>query len=193
MNNALINKYNLDLVRDLMDVVVFSAVKHKFQKRKGALGIPYINHPLEVTNLILHHHPSPSVELLKASLLHDVLEDTDTTPEELKENFGVEVCHLVQEVSDDMSLSSAVRKNLQIEKAEYLTNDAKCIKIADKTCNIRDILHTRIQWPVRRKVAYIQWAIKVINKVRGDFPALEAEFDGAVKEASSLLKTDFSE
>ena len=191
MNNSLINNYNIDILRDLTGTIVFAAEKHKHQKRKGAAGIPYINHPLEVMHLILNTLEEPSVELLEASILHDTLEDTDATEAELKERFGSLVCELVTEVSDDMSLSSVTRKQRQIDNAQDLSGSACCIRIADKTCNIRDILYTRIKWPRQRKIAYIQWAIDVIDRIRGRFPELEAQFGSAVKEAEEILKYNF--
>lgn len=191
MHNALINKYDVDIVKELMNAIAFAADKHKFQKRKGAMGIPYINHPLEVMSLIVHHHPACSVVLLQAAVLHDTVEDTGTTARELTEKFGDKVCKLVLEVTDDMSLSSVIRKQRQIDNAPDLSDEAKCIKIADKTCNIRDILYTRIRWPRQRKIAYVNWAMEVIRQIRGAFPSLEAEFDVAVQEAAKELNHDF--
>lgn len=191
MNNSLINNYNVDMLRDLADAIMFAAEKHKLQKRKGAAGIPYINHPLEVMHLILNTVPVPSIEVLEASVLHDTLEDTDATVKELQERFGSGVSDLVREVSDDMSLSSVVRKQHQIDEATGLSVDARCIKIADKTCNIKDILYTRIKWPRQRKIAYVKWAIRVIDRIRGNFSGLEAQFDAAVLEADAELKYNF--
>ncbi len=166
----------------------FAAVKHQFQKRKGADGIPYINHLIEVSSLLIQKLDEASVELLVAAILHDVIEDTDAEAEEIKKKFGEKVMHIVMEVSDDMNLPSLKRKSLQIENAKDLSYEASCIKIADKTCNIRDILFTRIKWSRKRKIKYIQWAKKVVDQIRSTHTGLIDEFNRTVKQSKDLLE-----
>ena len=79
------------------------------------------------------------VETLCAALLHDTVEDTDTTPDELEAAFGPEVSGVVMEVTDDKRLPKAERKRLQIEHAAVVSHRAKLVKLADKICNLRDI------------------------------------------------------
>jgi len=87
-----------------------------------------------------------------------------------------------------MHLPSSVRKKNQIKKAKKLSYEARCIKIADKTCNIRDILFTRINWSKKRKIKYVLWANKVIDEIRDTDPNLIKEFEQAVKQSKEVLK-----
>lgn len=191
MNNGIINSFPKNYITEIFSALEFASIKHRRQKRKGSSGIPYINHPVKVTHLLLRKLDTPSKEIIIAALLHDTLEDTKTLPEEIENLFGDKVLRLVQEVTDDMSLSSRVRKNLQIDKAGNLSTEAGWIKIADKTSNILDILTTRINWTRSRKIAYIEWAIKVIHRIRDKHPGLIEEFKGAVTEAETILQYKF--
>ena len=175
----------------IFEALEFAAHKHQNQRRKGAGGIPYINHPIEVTKLLVTKMPDAPSALITAAILHDVLEDTKTSANEIVERFGKEVLRLVEEVSDDMRLSSATRKKIQVEKANLLSTQARCIKLADKTCNIRDMLFTRLLWPRQRKIDYVLWAIQVTDQIRSASDALAAEFDDAVALASEKLNYKF--
>jgi GTP diphosphokinase / guanosine-3',5'-bis(diphosphate) 3'-diphosphatase len=166
----------------------FAAFKHSKQRRKGVGNIPYINHPVEVAELLAKCLVSDDYIVLIAAILHDTLEDTDTLPDEIEELFGREVLQIVQEVTDDMSLPKHVRKNKQIEKAPTLSPRAKLIKIADKTCNISDILKTRRYWSNKQKIEYVRWAIEVVEKCRNIETALDLEFDKVVERAKSALE-----
>jgi guanosine-3',5'-bis(diphosphate) 3'-pyrophosphohydrolase len=165
----------------------FASQKHLFQRRKGVKDIPYINHPLEVANLLSHSNEEDDLELLIAAVLHDVVEDTDTTPEELTQLFGAKIANLVLEVTDDMKLTKKERRSNQVIHAPSLSGRAKQIKIADKTCNVLDIISTRLEWTITMKIDYIQWAMQVVNACRGVNTSLEAEFDKAVQLAKQVL------
>jgi guanosine-3',5'-bis(diphosphate) 3'-pyrophosphohydrolase len=117
----------------------FAAHKHRDQRRKGAEASPYINHPIAVTNVLTNEAGITDSTVLVAALLHDTIEDTDTTVEELQAQFGPEVASIVVEVTDDKSLPKQDRKRLQIEHAATLSDQAKLVKLADKICNLRDI------------------------------------------------------
>ena len=118
--------------------------------------------------------------MLCAALLHDTVEDTQTTPEELRERFGARVAGIVAEVTDDKTLEKAARKRAQIEHAAHLSSDAKLVKLADKICNLRDLAdHPPPEWPLERQLEYFDWARQVIAHVRGAHPVLEALFDDA--------------
>jgi GTP diphosphokinase / guanosine-3',5'-bis(diphosphate) 3'-diphosphatase len=172
----------------IFSALEFAATKHQFQKRKGAAGIPYINHPIEVAALLNKKISNPSVDLLIAAILHDVIEDTDAKKEDIQNKFGKKVLGIVLEVTDDMRLPSIKRKALQIQHAKDLSYEARCIKIADKTCNIRDILFTRIKWSRKRKIKYIRWAIHVVNEIRDTHPELIEEFDRIIKQSEEMLE-----
>jgi guanosine-3',5'-bis(diphosphate) 3'-pyrophosphohydrolase len=118
------------------------------------------------------------VVVLSAAMLHDTIEDTATTAGEIEARFGTRIATVVVEVSDDCSLDKATRKLRQVEHAPHLSPEAKLVKLADKICNLRDILASPpVHWPLQRQQAYFDWSAQVIAGVRGVHPQLEAVFD----------------
>jgi len=171
------------------EALKFAAEKHVLQRRKGCDSVPYINHPIKVVHL-LNSVNENDPELLSAAILHDVLEDTETTEAELRALFGDRVTELVLEVTDDMSLTYDDRKRYQIKKAPALSRDAKKIKIADKICNIQDIISMPLTWSHRRKRQYFEWAAKVVEGCRGVNTQLDEAFDRIVNEANAIVAED---
>lgn len=170
-------------VNTLIRAAAFAAHKHRDQRRKDAEASPYINHPLAVAALLSEAGVDDEV-VLAAALLHDTIEDTDTTADELRAEFGAEVTSIVLEVTDDKSLPKARRKELQVEHAPHMSDGAKAVKLADKICNLRDILETPpASWPAERKAAYFDWAGQVVAGLRGTNHALEARFDALMARA----------
>jgi GTP diphosphokinase / guanosine-3',5'-bis(diphosphate) 3'-diphosphatase len=164
----------------LLRALAFAAHKHRDQRRKDAEASPYINHPIALADVLVNEGGVSDVEVLCAALLHDTVEDTDTTPEELHKEFGPRIARIVAEVTDDKALPKADRKRLQIEHAPGLSPEAKLVKLADKICNLRDVLHRPpAQWGAERRREYFDWAKRVVDGVRGAHPALEAAFDNA--------------
>lgn len=164
----------------LFKALSFAADKHRHQTRKGDQPIPYINHPIAVADLLVNVGNVTDTDTIVAALLHDTIEDTDTKLSELKNEFGSAVAKLVAEVSDDKNLTWKERKQLQIQHAPTLSPRARLIKLADKTCNLRDIVSDPPKgWSLRRKQEYFDWAKKVIDQIRGASPALEKAFDQA--------------
>ena len=161
-----------------LQALVFAAHKHRDHRRKDPNRSPYVNHLIEVADLLWRVGGVRDPGLLTASVLHDSIEDTHTSPAEIREYFGKDVLDLVLEVTDDKSLPQAVRKRLQVEHAAGISPRAKQLKIADKISNVRDIMNTPPpDWPEQRQKEYMAWAREVVDKVRGANPALEAEFD----------------
>ena len=150
---------NLEDLRLLLDALVFASDKHKNQKRKGNSAIPYINHPIQVAQLLVSVGEITDISILCAAILHDTVEDTDATPEDIQTQFGVTIANIVAEVSDDKNLKKEERKRLQIVNAAKKSQAAKALKIADKTCNVRDIVNDPPVWTIERKQAYIEWAV----------------------------------
>lgn len=162
----------------VLDAARFAAVKHRAQKRKGVDGTPYINHPIEVAALLAHVAGVTDPVILAAALLHDTIEDTRTTADELRRHFGEAVAAIVLETTDDKSLPKAVRKRLQIEHAPHLSDGARLVKIADKICNIRDVSqHPPNDWSQIRRRAYLRWADAVVAGLRGVNDALDRCYD----------------
>ena len=162
----------------LARAAAFAAERHQGQRRKDAAGSPYISHPLAVVDVLVVEAGVTDIRVLCAALLHDVIEDTPTSLDELEAHFGAEIALVVMEVSDDKNLSTARRKQLQIEYAPRLSTPARLVKLADKICNLRDILHAPpIGWSTARRREYFEWAGQVIDGLRGTHAVLEAIFD----------------
>ena len=172
----------------LLAAASFAAKKHRDQRRKGADATPYINHPLAVAETLSDVGGVTDTDILRAALLHDTIEDTGTTLEELEDAFGLAVRKLVEEVSDDKNLPKDERKKSQIEHAPKLSRGAKSIKLADKICNINDVIkHPPVKWSLDRRREYLRWAGQVVAGCRGSNPALEAHFDALLCEGRKVL------
>lgn len=168
--------------------VAFAAEKHRNQRRKDTEASPYINHPIALANVLANEGSVDDVTVLCAAVLHDTIEDTDTTAKELADIFGDKVTSIVLEVTDDKSLAKAVRKEEQVRHAPLISPEAKLVKLADKICNLRDILASPpSDWTAERKKAYFDWASRVVAGLRGNHPGLEATFDGLSVRQSEFL------
>lgn len=163
----------------LIQAMAFAAEKHRNQRRKDADASPYVNHPIALANVLANEGDVQDVTVLCAALLHDTIEDTETTADELRALFGDQVASVVLEVTDDKSLEKSVRKQQQIEHAPHISPQAQLVKLADKISNLRDILASPpADWSPERKQAYFDWAANVVAGLRGVHPGLEAVFDG---------------
>ena len=175
----------------LLKAAKFAAEKHRNQRRKDAEASPYINHPLAVASVLAIEAAARDQSLLVAALLHDTVEDTETSFSELEELFGTAVRKLVEEVTDDKSLPKQTRKDLQVAHAGNASDAARQLKIADKSCNIRDVAENPpTRWSHARKAEYLDWANRVVAGCRGINPKLDAVFDEAYSAARSKLGLD---
>lgn len=165
-------------MRSVLRAARFAAEKHAGQRRKGAAAEPYINHLLEVAQLVADSLSEPDIELVNAALLHDTVEDTNASREELEAHFGADVAALVAEVTDDKSLPKEERKRLQIVNAPHKTPRAQRIKIADKISNLRSIVDSPpANWDMHRRREYFDWAKQVVDALPAPDPTLKGEFD----------------
>eukprot|EP00073_Rattus_norvegicus_P033873 XP_008757753.1 PREDICTED: guanosine-3',5'-bis(diphosphate) 3'-pyrophosphohydrolase MESH1 isoform X2 [Rattus norvegicus] len=123
----------------LLEAADFAAQKHRQQRRKDPEGTPYINHPIGVARILTHEAGITDIVVLQAALLHDTVEDTDTTLDEVELHFGAQVRRLVEEVTDDKTLPKLERKRQQVEQAPHSSPGAKLVKLADKLHNLRDL------------------------------------------------------
>lgn len=172
---------NHDDAAFLLRAADFAARKHSDQRRKDPEASPYINHPIAVARLLADVGKITDIEVLAAALLHDTIEDTETTREELEVEFGARVRTLVEDVTDDKSLQKAERKRLQAEHAATLGPDAVAIKLGDKIANVRDIsLNPPAGWSSQRRREYLDWAESVIDNCREPNPALLRAFREAL-------------
>lgn len=173
----------------ILRAAAFAAEKHADQRRKGARGEPYINHTVEVANLLVNVGKVDDVDLIAAALLHDTVEDSDVTFAELEELFGAAVAGYVRELTDDKSLPKDERKRLQIEHAPHMSHGAKQVKLADKISNIRDItISPPADWSKEQRREYVEWGRNVVDGLRGANPKLEEHFDAVVNEAFRAIE-----
>jgi guanosine-3',5'-bis(diphosphate) 3'-pyrophosphohydrolase len=176
------------LASNLLKALDFAARMHRDQRRKGVDGSPYINHPIQVAEVLASVGAVDDESTLIAAILHDTIEDTDATAEQLAQLFGNAVRDLVLEVTDDKSLDKAERKRRQVKRARTLSDRAKTIKIADKICNVRDIAATPpLGWSAERRREYFDWAERVVAGCRGVNPSLERLFRECLEESRARL------
>jgi guanosine-3',5'-bis(diphosphate) 3'-pyrophosphohydrolase len=162
----------------LLKALDFASRKHTDQRRKDKDSSPYINHPIAVANILCNEGHVTDIVTICGALLHDTIEDTATTPDELAQEFGLAIRDIVLEVTDDKTLPKAERKRLQITHASHASPKAKLVKLADKIANLRDLVSSPpADWNSERRTQYFDWAMQVVNQIRGAHPELEAIFD----------------
>ena len=166
----------------------FSAQKHSTQRRKDENASPYINHPISVALAIAQIGGVDDPEILAAALLHDTLEDTETTPEELEAEFGKKVCEYVLDVTDDKTLPKHERKRRQIEHAKKISKGAALIKLGDKISNVTDVTNNPpADWDINRRKQYLDWAEKVIENCPKVNDRMENKFQEIIKQGREAL------
>ena len=164
----------------LLKALQFSALKHRNQRRKDVDASPYINHPISLASILCTEAHVTDIDVICSALLHDTVEDTETTSEELESEFGSTIKNIVMDVTDDTLLTRPERKQAQIDHAAHISDKAKLVKLADKISNLRDVsTNAPEHWSLERRQEYFDWAKKVIDKVRGVNPHLESIFDEA--------------
>lgn len=167
----------------LVKATNFAAIKHRNQRRKDPQETPYINHPIGVAEILCNEAGITDIDVLIAAILHDTVEDTDTSFEEIGEAFGPVIRGIVEECSDDKTLEKAERKQLQIDHASMCSPKAKLVKLADKIYNLRDLNSVQPQgWTTERVQEYFCWSSKVFKGLKGTNKILDDIY-------SSLLKT----
>ena len=166
----------------------FAARCHAGQRRKGAAKELYVNHLAEVAELLAVATGGSDAALVAAGWLHDTVEDSGTTREELSERFGDDVACLVIECTDDKALPKAERKRLQIEHAPHLSARARMVKVADKISNLRSLTFSPPDdWERERLVDYLDWADKVVAGCRGVNAYLERIYDETASSGRAVL------
>ena len=172
----------------LLKAIDFAAYRHRKQVRKGSQGVPYVSHPVAVAELIARVGRVTDIITLVAAILHDTIEDTETTAEEIAEHFGANVRDIVLELTDDKSLPKEERKRLQIVHAPKSSKRAKIVKLADKIVNVRDVTRDPpSDWSVDRRKEYLDWSEQVIAGCRGVNAALERRFDEVLRDGRRLI------
>jgi len=181
----------IDNISLILKAFKFAADKHQHQRRKGKTAVPYINHLIVVSETLWEVGKVRDMSTIAAGILHDTIEDTDTSPEELEATFGKKICEIVEEVTDDKRLPKQVRKQLQIERAGKASLEARHVKVADKICNVSDLIDfPPANWSLQRRIDYVDWAERVVNKLRGSNPLLEQHFDKVCKKVKEYLERE---
>jgi GTP diphosphokinase / guanosine-3',5'-bis(diphosphate) 3'-diphosphatase len=171
------NPYDIGLV---IRATEFAAQKHRMQRRKDSDASPYINHPIALMHVLCIDAAISDPVVLAAAALHDTIEDTETTEEELRVVFCNDIAALVVELTDDKSLPKGDRKRLQIEHAKHATKNGALIKLADKICNLRDMAaNPPTSWSTERRREYFEWAKAVVDGLPPVSTELRKLFDVA--------------
>ena len=172
----------------LLKALHFAAVKHRDQRRKDIYASPYINHPIRVAQILSEIGEIDDVEILAAAVLHDTVEDTETTSEELEGEFGVRIARIVSQVTDDKTLSKAERKQLQIERACHISKEGALVKVADKIANVQDVSSNPPEgWDDKRRQEYLNWAECVVSNCPPVNRAMEMYFAESLTSAHKAL------
>jgi (p)ppGpp synthase/HD superfamily hydrolase len=175
-----------DPAAEILRATLFAARAHAGQARKGAAAEPYVNHVIEVAT-ILAEHGAPQ-EAILAGLLHDTVEDTEVTHEDIVAEFGAAIAGIVAEATDDKALPKETRKALQVSLAPKKSDAAKQLKLADKISNLRAIAESPpANWNHARRTEYVGWAGRVATGLAGVNPALDALFAETYRMAVARL------
>jgi len=168
----------------IVKALSFAAHKHRDQRRNNADASPYINHPIALADVLTNEADIRDGAIICAALLHDTIEDTDTSFAELERHFGAVIAGFVLEMTDDKTLPKAVRKQRQIDRADRLSDSAALVKLADKICNLRDLAEQApVGWDTNRRREYFDWARQVVDRL----PAT-----GVWRDAMTRLKAAFA-
>lgn len=134
------NKY---IDTDLLDRAIIFAVKAHHNSERRGKGFPYIVHPMEAVEIVATI--TPDQELLAAAALHDTIEDTEVTYDQIREAFGERIADLVHAESDEMPEGKSEedswhdRKQAAIDRLAAASYDAKIVAMGDKLSNMRAI------------------------------------------------------
>ncbi len=173
----------IEALADLFKALSFAAYAHRAQTRKGS-GEPYVNHLIEVARLLAELGDVDDVDVLRAAVLHDVVEDTEVTADDVERTFGARVRVLVDAVTDDNRLPKAERKRLQIEHMRDAPDDVRLIKLADHCSNVATLPES---WPTARQTEYLDWSERVVAACAGANAELEREHAERLKAARAAL------
>jgi len=175
------------LLPALLRALAFAAERHRSQPRKDELKTPYVNHLIDVVRLLVEFGVRDEATLVAATL-HDTVEDTETTLEEIEELFGAEVRGLVAEMTDDKRLPKAERKRLQVEHAAFISPKAALVKLADKIANAWDVgRRPAANWSAERRLEYLAWAASVVDRLPQVSPAMRERFDEVYREGVGIV------
>lgn len=174
----------------IFDALAYASKMHSAQRRKDNRDTPYINHPIDVARLLITEGGITDSNVIAAAILHDTIEDTEATVEDIERMFGEKILGFVLECTDDKSLPKAERKRLQVVNGPHKSQEAKCIKLYDKISNVRDIgEYPPVLWSKGRLIEYLDWTMEVVNGLRGANQALEELYDKTVEKSREKVES----
>lgn len=176
----------MDSIDLVLKATSLAAIQHGEQRRKNFNKTPYINHPIKVASILNQIAGIRDAEVLAAAILHDTVEDTDLSLNDIRVLLGERVAAWVAECTDDKTQPKAERKRHQILSAPTKSPQAKLIKLADKIANVWDI--PNVDWPTERKRDYLDWALQVVSGLRGVNAALDDEFDRVLNVSKRIVE-----
>ena len=175
----------------IQKAIVFATLAHEGQCRKGTT-IPYIVHPMEVMQILTENGCNETVVL--AGILHDTLEDTQTTPKDILQNFGQDVLDLVLYESEDKSRSWQERKQATINHLVAASKEIQLVCCADKLSNIKSIyvdqlllgdeVFKRFNAPKEKVRWYYESIANALTKIDGY--KMKRQYDAFVKAVFSI-------
>lgn len=169
--------------------MLFATSHHRLQRRKSSESPAYIEHPVRVAT-VLQECGVDDEDIIIAALLHDTVEDTDATLEDIQEQFGHNVADIVQGCTDDKSLPKAQRKLLQIEKVRDGPAGVKLVKLSDKLDNCQEIWSAPpVGWSRERAMGYALWSSVVCEQARG----LNVELDRRLDALFASIRENYAE
>ncbi|WP_172330218.1 HD domain-containing protein [Mangrovicoccus sp. HB161399] len=176
-------------ILELSRALVFASRAHANQRRKGAAQEPYVNHLIEVMELVARATDGGDVELMIAALMHDVLEDTPVTAAELTAAFGARVTRIVEDCSDDMSLPKSERREHRIASMPGKPADSRMVKMADVISNIRAVvISAPAGWTADRKLQYLADCRRLVEAGKGASARLEEIFRQTAADAEDAIR-----
>jgi guanosine-3',5'-bis(diphosphate) 3'-pyrophosphohydrolase len=156
----------------------FAARKHRNQRKSDAENAASITQPIQLAHVLGVEGNIADEQVIAAAILHDTIEDTETTNEELRQQFGLTIAEVVEEVTGDPSVPAHEQKQRQLEQAPHISRRAKLIKLAEKICDLRDMADNPPPDLTKRQIQdYFDWSKEVVDCMRGISPSLEAAFD----------------
>lgn len=182
-------EFSKEQIELLLKGIMFASTKHQGQFRKDEVKTPYILHPMGVARSLFKEGNVRDIDVLLAAFLHETLEDTDTTIQELETFFGSKVSNIVAELTNDPPLMTEENKERQIEHVSLMSPEARLVKLADRLYNIRDMKTPPKTWDKDKILSYLEWDIKLKNALAGTNSELETALQKEIRCQLSRLLT----
>jgi len=163
MDRGALNEKDAEAV---LGAAIFATEKHKSQVRSNEKKTPYIIHPIEVADLVMKIGHVYDKDVLITALLHDVMDDTQTTYEQITSLYGTKVSSYLEEMTSKQGLSLKEQKKQQIMQAFRQNPSVAIIKLSDKLSNLKTLATSPPpSWSRDRIDQYFQWAQTVIENL----------------------------